>query len=119
MLTLSSEIELRRVCEQNALRVAAVNEYEVRFKDLKKKVNKKELNGMALPREVKWSKEAVYWLEYENKLPQQTTEGLLDSASRESGTSSSCSERLLELLEPQYVGPVISVPQSFGVWCGK
>lgn len=55
MLSQSIETETRRVREENALLVGAANEYSVRMKNLKVKVEKSALNGMALLRVLKRS----------------------------------------------------------------
>lgn len=56
VLTVSLETELRRVIEENASLAAAVNEYKIRVENLAKKMYKKELNGIVLPRETTRSK---------------------------------------------------------------
>lgn len=50
VLTVSLELELRRVREGNAFLAAAVNEYRVRVKNLEKLMDEIELNRMALLR---------------------------------------------------------------------
>lgn len=47
---------------------AALNEYEVRVKNLEKKVGREELNGMPLLQRAKWSKQGVERQECENKI---------------------------------------------------
>lgn len=57
------------------------------MKNLEKEVYKEELNEMALLRELKWSKENLERLQYENKLLQQKAEEIFYYPGREAGTS--------------------------------
>lgn len=56
--SVSSELDLSRVCEQNASLGAVLNEYKEQVNNLKKKVDEKKSNKMALLRELNWSNES-------------------------------------------------------------
>lgn len=98
VLSVSLELELRMLREQNASLTAAVNKYNVGVENLEKMMNKEEQNGMVLERKLKWSKPEVEWLETKNKLLQKTRGGMLYSAVWDTRTSSRNVERLLEAL---------------------
>lgn len=80
MLSIGLKMELSSVREENASLAVSVSEYKVRVKILENKVDKEELSGMALLRELKQSKRKVKGLVCKNKLPPHTTERDLDSA---------------------------------------
>lgn len=61
-------LELRRIREGNASLAAVVTEYNMRVKNLGKKADDKEVDGMAVMRETKMTKEEVDRLECKNKL---------------------------------------------------
>lgn len=86
VLSMSFELELRSVREENASLAATVNEYKVLVNNLEWKMNEEKLNTMTLLQKVNPSKEEVEWLYYQNKLLRQTTIRVLDSAVREVGT---------------------------------
>lgn len=59
MLSMNLDLELRSKLEKyTSLAVAAI-EYSVKAKDLDEKVYEKSLNGMAIPKELKRSKEEM------------------------------------------------------------
>lgn len=74
---------------------------------------------MAFLRELKWSKIEVDRRDCDNVLLRQTTGGILNSAFREAGTCFKYAELLLEALESQYLGPVMSFTKRFRPWCEK
>lgn len=57
--------------------------------------------------------------DFENRLLRRTTEKVMDSTVRRSGTSLRYEERLSDELKPQYVGLAIIVTHIFVEWCCK
>lgn len=68
MLTVRFELELGRVRERNALLAAAVHEYKLRVKNLKKKVEKEKPNKMTLQQELEHSHSELDLLDYDRLL---------------------------------------------------
>lgn len=89
------------------------------MKNVEKKMDEKKLNSMELLRELKRSKREVERLERENKLLRQKTEGVLFSPVWEAGTFLRYVERVLKVLDLQYVGLWMSVTQTFVARDGK
>lgn len=74
---------------------------------------------MASLQELKQPKQEVVRLECENKLQQQTTGEVLDSAARGAGTSIRYVKRMYEAPELQCVVLATNITRRFLVWCGE
>lgn len=119
MLTMGWKLGLRRVREKHASLNVAVDEYKVRVKNLNKKADEKELNGMALLRELKRFKQEIERPKRENKLLRQMTEGVLDRAVQGAGMYLGYFERPSKALKHQYVGLALLSSKTFGACCGR
>lgn len=119
MFIVSPKFNLRRVREENALLVTAVNEYKMRGNSLEKKMDEKKLNKMSLLQELKQSNQVMKRLEWGIKRLRQATERVQDIAFRKACISLMYVQRLLVVLKPQSVGMVVGARQSFGAWLYK